>query len=85
MRSDTANLLDDMTSSIKKHAGELKALGRSKSDKMSVEEAEAMLKDNPEAFDAFGLRKERKRSSSMGDLVAEEEEGEAPTTDTQYT
>ena len=57
-KEDTANLFEHMVNSMKKHAGEMKTLGRSKSDKIGVEEADSILKENQEAFAALGLKKE---------------------------
>ena len=65
-KSDTADLKDRISNAMKKHSGELKSLGRSASDKISVEDAESMISENPEVFAALGVKKKvRKRSQSL--------------------
>ena len=59
-----------MKVSMKKHAGELRSLGRTgNSEKVSVEEAEAIYSKNSDAFAAAGIkRRNRIRSSSDSEV-----------------
>ena len=58
-----ADLLGDMEKAMRKHAGEMKSLGRSNLEKISVEEVEALAAENLEVFKAAGYSKGGRRRS----------------------